>query len=346
MSAWLTSFCLIAQIVMLVTTASAQGEDSRVVAATAAHAEGERLWEARSYAGACPKFAESRRLDPQVGVTVKLALCYEVIGQLTDAWALFQIAAEQAKRAGDDSSAEICEKRLKALEEKLSHLTINVSEVTLPGLQVRRDGTLVGAAVWGSPVPVTPGVHEIEASAPGKRTWKCRIRVPELQSVTIPPLSDSESRNSPLPHSPLPHSPLPHSPLPHSPLPHSPPAPQRVLTYVVGGTGIAGLALGAGFYASTVASVHARDSACPADGGNSCPSEDKRREYAVRQSDATESLRVSRICSGMGAGLLAAAGVLWLVEPKLRSKSGDRGRTSPVIAVAMASRGILVEGTW
>jgi RNA polymerase sigma factor (sigma-70 family) len=52
------------------------------------------------FATACPKFAESYRLDPAAGTLVGLALCNEGEGKSASAWAEFLLVAREAKKSG------------------------------------------------------------------------------------------------------------------------------------------------------------------------------------------------------------------------------------------------------
>jgi hypothetical protein len=65
----------------------------------------------------------------------------------------------------------------------------------LPDLEIKRDGSAIRRAAWGTAMPVDPGEHMIEASAQGKLPWK--------QSVTVGGKSDSKTiviLRSSLPH--------------------------------------------------------------------------------------------------------------------------------------------------
>ena len=55
-----------------------------------------------------------------------------------------------------------------ALAPKLVHLTITLAPgARVPGLEIKRDGQLVSNAELGIDVPIDPGPHTVEASAPG-----------------------------------------------------------------------------------------------------------------------------------------------------------------------------------
>src|SRR5260221_419371 len=135
--------------------------------------EGRKLMAAGKLAEACPKLAESQKLDPGVGTQFNLADCYERLGQTASAWAGFLEAASTARAMGQGDREKVAKERAGTLAPRLSRLTITSSEGTPPaGLDIKKDGAPVGRALWGTAIPVDPGSHLVEVSAPGKKTWQ------------------------------------------------------------------------------------------------------------------------------------------------------------------------------
>jgi hypothetical protein len=164
--------------------------------ASADGAAAQVLWdEARAhikdgdYASACPKFAESHRLDPQLGTLMNLANCYAEVGKVASAWAKFVEASEMAT-ARKDKRAKEASRRASELEPKLVRMELVVAE-SVEGMVIRRDDELIAEALWGSAVPVDPGVVTIEVKALGYQSWAQEVDLTaegETIRVEIPPL--------------------------------------------------------------------------------------------------------------------------------------------------------------
>ncbi|HZO15375.1 MAG TPA: hypothetical protein VFB62_19005 [Polyangiaceae bacterium] len=150
--------------------------DDERAAAQVLFDEGRKLIKEEKIELACAKFAESMRLDNAVGTQLNLADCYEKLGRTASAWINWVEAAARSKKAGQEKRQAIAEERAAALEGTLSRMTITVPH-DVDGLEIRRDGELVGRAQWGIAMPVDPGVREIVATAPGKKPWKKRVKV-------------------------------------------------------------------------------------------------------------------------------------------------------------------------
>jgi tetratricopeptide (TPR) repeat protein len=173
------------------------------------------------YAEACPKFEESHRAEEAPGTLLNLADCYERIGRGASAWELYLEVAqfaksvrlaqreEQKRTPQSEEQKRDAQKRMAllekreafardragALEPKLSRLRVTVNAAAV-GMTVQRDGIVLSAAEWGAAVPVDPGQHVVEASAPNK--WDFRVMRyvppgPSVVTVDVPALVDQAS---------------------------------------------------------------------------------------------------------------------------------------------------------
>lgn len=150
------------------------------------------LMSAGRYAEACPKLEESLRLEPGMGARFNLAYCWEHSGRTASAWALYLAVAAAARGAGMSEREAVARQSAAEVERKLSYLVIQVGEKAR-GLQVSRDGVVLGPATWGTRAPVDPGSHWLGATAPGKRPWRAIVNVPAAAgayAVSVPPLAD------------------------------------------------------------------------------------------------------------------------------------------------------------
>src|SRR5262249_41226110 len=145
--------------------------DADKATAEALFAEGRRLMAAGDYEAACPKLAASQKLDPGVGTMLNLADCHEKSGKTASAWVEFREVISSARAAGSKEREQLARTRAAALEKKLARLTITVDGAGAK-VQVTRDGVAIDHAAFGTAVPVDPGKHVVEATAPGKKGWK------------------------------------------------------------------------------------------------------------------------------------------------------------------------------
>jgi hypothetical protein len=161
-------------ILVLAGSALAQNEEDRLAADTLFN-EAKDLAAKGDYAAACPKLEASMKIIPRLGTELNLADCHAKQGMLAYAWAEYNDAASLAAKS-NDSRQSYARDQAKALEPRLSHLTI-VAPPGLSGLEVKRDDVVVNAALVGSAMPVNQGDHVITATAKGKP--------PLTQTVTI-----------------------------------------------------------------------------------------------------------------------------------------------------------------
>jgi tetratricopeptide (TPR) repeat protein len=160
--------------------------------------EGRQLMEKKRYGEACPKLAESQRLDPGGGTLLNLALCHEEEGKLATAKLDYDEALVMAVRDGRKDRQRIARARLLALEPSIPRLRVAVGAASdTEGLEVKLDGLILRRAAWGLAAPVDPGAHVVEVTAPNRTPWSTSILLEASQrkTVDVPPLSSL----SPLP---------------------------------------------------------------------------------------------------------------------------------------------------
>jgi serine/threonine-protein kinase len=295
------------------------------------------LVEKGDYRQACPKYAESLRLDPGLGVMLHLASCWEKAGKPASAWAQYREAEQVAVRTGD-SRAEVARKRAEALEQKLYRLTIVVpAAVTVDGLAVARDGEPVGRAQWGTAVPIDPGEHVIVAMAPGKQRWEGRVEAPDQfgsTSITVPVLADASAPAASAASSApaFPEASAQNLPPDSAAPPASMWTTQRILAVGAGAVGVIGV--GIGTYFGIVTKTKLDDSNSDGCSGNHCNS-----TGASLRNDAFNAGTVSTVAFVVGAVGLAGGAVLWFTAPS---------PTTPRVGAAVGPGGgtVVVGGAW
>ena len=343
----MSAFRLFSSGVLLATlafpaVASAQ-KSADAARAEALFAEGRKLMSSGDYAAACPKFADSQALDPAPGTALNLAACYEKAGKVASAWAAYKTAQASAEAAGQRPRAEAAKKKAAALETQLSRLTITVpAPARVQGLEVRCDREAVHDGEWGVAVPRDGGGHDIEAVAPGKKSWTSHVELkPSGQTleVEVPVLEDAPASvaQTSAPSGATEGSPV--NPAPSNALAEAPEHPgqtQRIVGLVVGGVGVAGLAFGAiaGIEAASNFST-AKDQCGQAE--PACPAGSP--AFATRDSAVTWAT-LSTIGFAAGGALAAGGAVLFFTAPK--------GPAQPTVGIASATHGagLSVVGTF
>ena len=186
-------------------------------------------------------------------------------------------------------------------------LTIAVSQ-PVDGLIVKRDATLVGEASWGVAVPVDPGPHTIEATAPHKTSWSSTMNVPATAgsvSVEVPSLVDAPEL-----------APAPSVPAVPMLTASTDAQPQRRLSpaiVTVAAVGIVGVAAGTIFGVKFESAKSQLPGICEknpmtCDG----PSVDR---YNMLHSDAERDLTYELIGFGVGGAAVLTAAYLWWRSP-------------------------------
>ncbi len=133
--------------------------------------DGEQLMKSDHVAEACGKFADSQRLDPAVGTLMHLALCHEKMGKLASAWSEFNDVAGQAQRARQHDREDFARHHAAALDPKLQKIIIELSRPP-DGTAIRLDDVVLPLGVLGTEIPLDPGDHTLQVTAPGMKPWR------------------------------------------------------------------------------------------------------------------------------------------------------------------------------
>jgi len=306
--------------------------------------QAKQLVKAGRFAEACPKLEESQRLDPGIGTQFHIADCDEHIGKTATAWAMFLDVAGQAHATGQKARERIARDRAAALEPTLSRMTILGSAADVPGLEVRRDGVLIGKGEWGTPLPVDPGQHEIRASAPGKIAWNTMVRVDVRgrETVTVPRLADAPAPAAAAPQ-PAAVSEEPVGATHTTAALADVQAPdksdggtQRAFALGLGALAVAGAGVGTYFL---LASKTSRDDSNAHCVGNTCDA-----TGVSQRDDALRRGNVATIAyTAAGAALIGSA-VLFFTAPN--GSSSNAASTHRELGVGVSPAGVVVRGAF
>ncbi len=306
--------------------AFAAGADDKA-AAQALFDEGRKLVDQGKYPEACAKLESSQRLDPGAGTLLWLATCYEKNGQTASAWVTYTDAAT-ASRDRHPEWASRAEARVKALLPTLSHLVIDVPAPP-DGVVVKRDGIALDPGSYGSAMPVDPGHHSVDASAPNKLPFHKEVDVgpkgaQEKVTVSLEPAPVTQTDNHTTTTTTTTTTPPPQT---------SSGGGMRIAGITMLGVGVAGAIVGGIFGGLAIGK---KNDATP-----NCTSDFSRCNTAGKASvdDAMTFATISTI-GIIAGGVLAAAGLtVFLLAPK--SKEG-----SPSVTVSFSPFGGAIRGVF
>ncbi len=301
--------------------ALAQTDNERTLA-EALFRQGRELMNEGNYDAACPKFAESHRLDPGGGTLLNLAVCHEGQGKLATAWAEFQEALALARADGREDRTSLAEQRIAAIEPQLARLTVTLPSHAPEDTVVSVNGTPLGQAAWGSPMPVDAGTVSVEASAPGRRKFTKSIEVSDAENVVVEvpelaELSAATNASGPTDSGSAEKA-----------------GPNHAAAYVVGGLGLAAIGVGSYF---GVQAIQDRNEADDLGCADECPTE------AAHQAEKSAVFNGWLSTAGIAAGL-AAVGVAVYLYVDAEAEHAERG--SVVVLPNASARGAGLDVVW
>jgi hypothetical protein len=251
--------------------------------------EGRQAADAGDHRLACEKFHESHRLDPAPGTMLNIADCEEKQGHLASAWTFYRAVLQ--KLPPSDERSTLAKARAQALEPRLPKLTVRLAPNAPSNSRVLRDGVELKSASLDTALPVDPGKHLIEVSAPGHapRVYEFSLDEGEQRTREVAPgkaLDGTSGAGG------------------DASADTSSGSGKRTLGWVLGGVGVAGLAVGAVTGVMVLGKKSTVDDNCNAD-----------KRCNAEGADAAESGKTLGTVSGISfivGGVALAAGA-WLV---------------------------------
>jgi hypothetical protein len=245
---------------------------------------------------ACPKLAESYRIDRGLGALLNLAVCHERQGRVSTARAEFVEAAALAHRIGDADREALAQRRANELAPRVPHVSFQFRPAAPPEARIVLDGVTLTKSAWESPLAIDPGPHAVSAQVPGKKAIEMTFSIAdngETKAVVLGPFIDDTPPPAEAPRDPLPTSFWSHG---------------NVAAVVTGGVGLVGVGLGAYFGVRTFALKSERDDHC--DAQRFCDPRGLELDSSAR-----DSALVSTIAVGVGSALIAVAAFLIVTAP-------------------------------
>lgn len=314
---------------------------------------------AGNHAAARVELEKAVNLAPEaaIGARLKLAECHEKLGELASAWREYKRASEIAAGAGKGDQrkteqAEAAQKEAARLEPMLARLTLRLpaSLRGIRGLRIEIGKLSVDEADWNQPFLMDRGDHTITLSAAGYKQREIPVSVQadgtEVE-VKLPMLiADAAIRAQSTTAAPT------HTATPISGQPASLSSGRtKVPGFVLGGMGVAALAVGGALVGVAVGKLEENERIAPRDarGEPICrrnPSAGEDPMCSTLRSNADFVLGPGHAGIGIlvGGGVLLGAGVLWLMIPSKKVMDPKTARLVPILSKDRG--GLIFSGTF
>jgi hypothetical protein len=134
---------------------------------------------------ACPKIAESNRIDPHTGTLLNLAACHEKQGKVASAWVEYEKALTAARAEGQAERVRFAQERSDALQARVPWLALDVPQGAPQDLSILLDGAPIQRLAWGKEMPVDPGGHVVKANARDRAPFEESLALAEGEHRTV-----------------------------------------------------------------------------------------------------------------------------------------------------------------
>ena len=280
--------------------------------------------QAGHFDSACPALEESEQLDPHAGTLFTLAECQAKWGKVASAVQHYQDYADLVSRLPADQQARhreragIARAQLAKLKPSVPTLSLVLPPTAPAGTTVTRNGVLLQGAALGIALPVDPGQYVIVTRLPsgGEHSVTVSVALGDVSRIDLD-ISQPDTPAS-----------APATPV-GEPISSAPPAESQrrsnTLAYVIGGVGVAGIAVGSVTGIMVFGKKSTVKDQCV---GTTCSSS------GVSAANSGKTLAiVSDIGFGVGIVGLATSAVLLLTQPKAEaSAQAPVPRWEPLLA--------------
>jgi hypothetical protein len=260
------------------------------------------LAEAGKWADACPKYAESLKLEQSYGVQYSLAECYEKTGKLGSALFHYRRVEEAPKAANKQALSLKAHDRIAAIEPQVSKVKVVLpAGITPKDVVVKIDGNKIAPENF-SEMPIDTGEHNVEVSQAGKKPWTDTIHVQiGTYPIEVPELTSAKEEAA-----------KPITTTTTVPLGQSRANPTyRIVGGVAVGVGVVGVVVGSIFGLSARSKRDEAREICRANDAKQCHNEAGLDVWR----DASSAGTISTVGFILGPALIATGVVLWVIAP-------------------------------
>lgn len=297
--------------------------------------EGKKLLDEGRAVEACPKLAESQRLDPGGGTQLLLGLCWEQAGRYASAWVELNEALSLATRDGRESRISIAREHIAAIEPRLSRVELKLAEgADVEGLTISRNGSVIPRAAWSIATPFDEGEHEFEVAAPGYVTKKVIVNV--AGEGVVVPLEIPVLDKAPPSEEPVSTESGAGSSDSDAPAQEKGFSKQSVVGWALVGGAVVASGIGGYFGLRAMSLSKGTKEACPTD---VCERPDLEDDYD-KAGTAAKNANIAFI----SAGVLVTAGVVTLLTNRPQSTATDTRRMHVALSPRWAGAQLQVQG--
>jgi hypothetical protein len=223
--------------------ARAQLTDAERAAARDLFKQGDELQRAGKFVEALDKFQRAEQVVQAPTNVLRIAECQAAIGHLVEAAESYRTAIRWPLPPGSpsafQSAVDQAKGELSQVEPRVPRIVVQVTPSGVPSEQLRVDGTTMPGALIGEPIPLDPGDHKIQVSAPGYSSPEQTITLKERETKNVavalsaaatppPPLPPPATAPAAVPPPPAPYgSSSATPPPPPPPFAEGPPPPKR-----------------------------------------------------------------------------------------------------------------------